>query len=185
MVADVKMYYFFADISGTVLIIVATLFVLSIPIRNFWCRYLCPYGALLGFFSLLSPIKIKRNSATCIDCAKCSKVCPSFIRVDRISTVVSDECTGCMKCIDNCPVADTLELKPVVGKAVIPGKYAATGVVVVFTIILLSGMMTGNWRNSVTTDEYLYHHKHLDGYGHPTGNGDIEKLNEETKDYIQ
>ncbi len=43
IVSDIKMYYFFVDISMLALIVIAILFVLSIVIRNFWCRYLCPY----------------------------------------------------------------------------------------------------------------------------------------------
>ncbi|MCA2004485.1 MAG: 4Fe-4S binding protein, partial [Ignavibacterium sp.] len=66
IVADVKMYYFFANISRTALIVISVLFILSIFIRNFWCRFLCPYGALLGIFSLLSPNKIQRNPTSCI-----------------------------------------------------------------------------------------------------------------------
>jgi len=182
IVADIKMYYFFADISQLALVIIAILFILSIPIRNFWCRYLCPYGALLGILSLLSPVKIKRNSQSCIDCTKCAKVCPSFIRVDKTDTVISDECTSCMKCIDSCPVADTLELKPAVGKTIIPKKYAALGIIALFTGLLGLGMITGNWQNNVTTDDYLYHQKYLNSYGHPTGNSDIEKLNKETRE---
>lgn len=180
IVADIKMYYFFADISSLALIIIVALFFLSIPIRNFWCRYLCPYGALLGMISLLSPLKIKRNNNTCIDCTKCAKVCPSFIKVDKINTVVSDECTSCLKCIDSCPVADTLELKPVVGRFVFPKKYVAFAVVGLFIFIIGLGMVTGNWQNKAKIDEYLYHQKYLHGYGHPTGTKEIRDLNEET-----
>jgi polyferredoxin len=181
IVADIKMYYFFADISRLALIIIAALFLLSIPIRSFWCRYLCPYGALLGMISLLSPVKIKRNSQTCIDCTKCARVCPSFIKVDRINTVISDECTSCLKCIDSCPVADTLELKPIVGRTIIPKKYAALGIIVLFLGCLGLGMISENWQNNVKIDEYLYHQGNLHNYGHPTGNSDIERLNKETE----
>ncbi len=181
IVADIKMYYFFADISRLALIIIAALFFLSIPIRNFWCRYLCPYGALLGVMSLLSPLKIKRNGNTCIDCTKCAKVCPSFIKVDKINTVISDECTGCLKCIDSCPVADTLELKPVVGQFIFPKKYVAFAVVSLFIFIAGLGMFTGNWQNTVKIDEYLHHQKYLHSYGHPTGTKEMRDLNEETE----
>ncbi len=47
LVSDIKMWYFFADISRFSLIVISVLFLLSIIIRNFWCRYLCPYGACL------------------------------------------------------------------------------------------------------------------------------------------
>ena len=78
------MYYFFAEITPFALTVIVGLVLLSLLIRGFWCRYLCPYGALLGILSLLSPQKIKRNPTTCIDCGKCAKVCPSFIKVDKV-----------------------------------------------------------------------------------------------------
>ena len=68
-VSDVKMYYFFANISQTALIVIGALFVLSIVIRNFWCRFLCPYGALLGIFSLLSPNKIQEEMQQAVSIA--------------------------------------------------------------------------------------------------------------------
>jgi polyferredoxin len=177
IVADIKMYYFFADISKLALIIIVVLFFLSIPVRNFWCRYLCPYGALLGIMSLLSPLKIKRNTGTCIDCAKCAKVCPSFIKVDKINTVMSDECTSCLKCVDSCPVADTLEFKTVVNQSIIQKKYVAIAVVILFIFGIGLGMVSGNWQNNVKIDEYLYHQKYLQNYDHPTGTKEIEDLN--------
>src|ERR1035437_8790231 len=41
--------------------------------QNFWCRYLCPYGALMGLVSLASPLRIRRETSLCIDCGKCAK----------------------------------------------------------------------------------------------------------------
>jgi hypothetical protein len=67
-VADIKMYLFFADISRFSLMVISILILFSVVIKNFWCRYLCPYGAFLGALSWLSPVKITRNKATCIDC---------------------------------------------------------------------------------------------------------------------
>jgi len=42
MVADIKMLYFFADITPFAFWVLVALVVLSIVLRNFWCRYLCP-----------------------------------------------------------------------------------------------------------------------------------------------
>ncbi len=58
----------------------------SLFIRHAWCRYLCPYGALMGVVSLLSPFKIRRNAESCIGCGKCAKNCPSRIPVDQINS---------------------------------------------------------------------------------------------------
>ena len=73
MIIDVKMLDFFRHIGSATLIFVVVISVLSLFIRNARCRYLCPYGALLGLFSLLSPFKIRRNADSCIDCGKCAK----------------------------------------------------------------------------------------------------------------
>ncbi len=181
VMADVKMYYFFADISRFSLIVLSVLFLLSIVIRGFWCRYLCPYGALLGITSLLSPNKIQRNNSTCINCEMCTKVCPSFIKVHKLKTVVSDECTSCMSCVDVCPVKDTLDLQNIVVKKTINKKYVAIGVVAIFMLITGIGIVTGYWQNIVTKEEYLQYHINVNELGHPTDTKGIEKMNEDVK----
>lgn len=108
IIIDVKMLNFFRHIGMATLVCVIIFAIASLFIRNVWCRYLCPYGALLGLFSLLSPFKIRRNADSCIDCGKCAKNCPSQIPVDRLIQVRTLECTGCMTCVESCPVESTL-----------------------------------------------------------------------------
>ncbi|MCU7494860.1 MAG: 4Fe-4S binding protein [Ignavibacteria bacterium] len=179
IVADIKMYYFFADISRFSLIVIAVLFLLSVFIRNFWCRYLCPYGALLGIISFLSPHKIKRNPVSCIDCGKCARACPSAIKVDKLITVISDECSSCLSCVDACPVADTLELKSVVTKKKFPKKYVAIAIVAVFMIATAIGMLSGHWQNNISRQEYLMLYENMHSFGHPTGAEETRRFNEE------
>jgi len=179
LVSDIKMYYFFADISRFALIILGILFLLSILLRGFWCRYLCPYGALLGITSLLSPNKIKRNSVNCIDCGLCNKACPSFIKVDKVKTVISDECTTCLNCVDVCPVENTLQLETIGTKKKINKKLVAIVVVSIFMLVTGYGMITGNWQNKISKEEYLELYENMDSFGHPTGTEAVKKFNED------
>lgn len=168
-IADVKMLKFFTDIDSFALWTIVILFGLSIILRGFWCRYLCPYGALLGIFSLLGPGRIKRDANACIDCGKCAKVCPSFIKVDKIKTVVSDECTGCLDCVDACPVKGALDLKVMGRRKPISKKVWAYAFLLTFWGALLLFKLTGPWENSISNQEYIYHYERMDGpeYTHP------------------
>ena len=87
LVADAKMLLFFLQPSILTLKVLAILLLVSLVVRNFWCRYLCPYGALLGLGALISPLQVKRNASLCIDCKKCEKICPASIRVSQNSTM--------------------------------------------------------------------------------------------------
>jgi polyferredoxin len=178
LMSDVKMYYFFADISRFALITVLILVGLSLLVRGFWCRYLCPYGALLGVVSLLSFQKIRRNAESCIDCGKCAKVCPAHIKVDKIRTVISDECTGCLACVDSCPIAQTLQVRSAVTRRPIRPRYIAYGVVGIFAAVTGLAMLTGHWRNEVPVDRYILLQPVVNQLGHPTGAADINDLNQ-------
>jgi polyferredoxin len=178
--ADLKMYYFFADISRFSLIVIGTLFILSIFIRNFWCRFLCPYGALLGMISFFSPNKIKRNSVSCIDCGLCAKACPAAIKVDKVITVYSDECTSCLSCVDVCPVENTLEVKNILFGKKISKSHVAFGVIIIFLLITGIGMITGHWQNNISKEEYLIHYKLMNSYGHPMGTSEVKQFDEDS-----
>ena len=154
---DVLMLKFFTDISAFSLWVIATLIALSLVVRGFWCRYLCPYGGLLGLFSLISPTRIVRNQKSCIDCSACTHACPSFIKVESVKEVVSDECSGCMACVDICPVNNTLDLVVVKKKRRVSTFKWAAVLLLVFWGGLLVFKVAGPWQNSVTEAEYMKH----------------------------
>lgn len=108
LLADVKMLNFFRHMSLTALIVVGVLFLLSFVVEGVWCRYLCPYGALMGLVSLVSPLKVRRATSLCIDCAKCAKACPAGLAVDKLVQIRSVECTACMSCVAVCPAEGAL-----------------------------------------------------------------------------
>lgn len=156
-VSDILMLRFFTDITTFALLVIVSLFALSLIVRGFWCRYLCPYGALLGLLSLVSPTRIRRQAATCTGCSSCTSVCPAFIKVEKLTEVVSDECTGCLACVDNCPESGTLEVRVVTTRWRMPGAAWAALLIVLFWGTLLMFKTTGPWENSISSDEYMRH----------------------------
>lgn len=153
--ADVKMYLFFAEITSFALGTIIVLVLLSVVIKNFWCRFLCPYGALLGIAGWLSPLKITRTKESCVDCELCTKACPSRIKVHTATRVWSDECTSCMACVAVCPVKDTLELRAAKKASAVPAKVYGLLVAGVFVAVVGMAMLTGFWQNGITKEEYL------------------------------
>jgi polyferredoxin len=158
-IADVRMLNFFRDLGETAAIVLAVLGVASVLVQNFWCRYLCPYGALLGVASLLSPLRIRRSESVCIDCAKCAKACPSVLPVDKLISIKSAECTGCMECVAVCPSEGALQLAlphstraPKDGR--LPAWAMAVGIAVLFLGIVGYARSAGYWSGDVPDSVY-------------------------------
>ena len=108
LAADAKMLALFAHPSATMLAVLGALAVLSLLVKNLWCRWLCPYGALLGVASFLSPVSIRRDPDACNDCRACTRACPNEIPVHARLRVLSTECTGCLSCVAACTTKDCL-----------------------------------------------------------------------------
>ena len=163
-VADIKMLYFFESLSPFALKVLAGLGVLSLLVPYAWCRYLCPYGALLGISSLLAPFKIVRHASSCIDCGLCARACPARLPVDRLARVRSDECSGCLSCVADCPVPRALRLEaPSPLRRPLRPAIAAVALVALFGLGVLAARLTGNWQNDVPAAEYLHRIHELDG----------------------
>ena len=82
----------------------------SLFVERFWCRYLCPMGAVTGLVGKISIFKPRRNATTCISCHACTNACPFHIDVEHVTRVTSAQCNRCLNCVDACPVKDTLTI---------------------------------------------------------------------------
>ena len=153
-ISDIRMFYFFARITPLAAFIAASIFLLSYFIPYFWCRYLCPYGALLGLFSLASPVKIKRDAGACTNCGHCAEVCPQAIAVNKTAMVFSDDCTSCALCLDVCPAPGALDMR--LRGAAFRIKTAVLPLLIAFIFCLITGlaMLSGNWKNNISADDY-------------------------------
>jgi len=147
MISDVKMLNFFRHLGLTAAVVLGVLAVLSIFYQNFWCRYLCPYGALLGLLARFSPVRLRRSPDLCIDCAKCAEACPSLLPVDVLLSVRSPECTGCYECVASCPVEGALEMTAAGRK--LPAWMTAAGIALIFIAVVGYARWAGYWRTDL------------------------------------
>jgi polyferredoxin len=166
-VADIKMGLFFVRIGTVGAVVLALLAVASVFVQGFWCRYLCPYGALLGLFSWMSPVRVKRNAASCIDCKLCDRACMARLPISTSSAVLNVECTGCLDCVAVCPVNDALALQAGRRRFGVLG-YAAA-IVLLFMAGYSGARLFGVWRNDIDDREYVQRVQGIDtgAYGHP------------------
>ncbi len=165
-VADIKMYLFFAHISTAAILVIGALVVLSLLYKNFWCRYACPYGTLLGITSLIGPMKIRRVEQTCIDCGKCADACPSLLPVDKLDAVNSPECIACYSCVEACPVKHTLNMSMASGRKGLSQKQYALLLLGVYFGIVGVAMIAGLWQNSLSPHEYLELFRNIGSISH-------------------
>ncbi|MBN1380128.1 MAG: 4Fe-4S binding protein [Deltaproteobacteria bacterium] len=85
---------------------VGVLFILVLGLnlveKRFWCKYLCPLGALLGLCSRYALLK-RTVSEGCNECGECASVCQGCARPDEKEKFRIGECFVCMDCDDVCP----------------------------------------------------------------------------------
>ncbi|MEP7363648.1 MAG: 4Fe-4S binding protein [Acidobacteriota bacterium] len=166
IIADVKMLNLFRNLGHTGAIVLAVLVAGSLAVRNFWCRYLCPYGALMGLLALASPLRITRNAASCIDCGACSRACPSYLPVDKLIQIKSAECIGCQACVDSCPVSDTLWMQAPARRHVSKLAMAALALGLL-AVTVGAAKISGHWQTPVTDDLYFRLIPNAGRFDHP------------------
>lgn len=99
-----------SEVSITGLVILGVTLLLSLFVERPWCKYACPYGAVLGLSNLFRVFGIRRNEVTCKADGACSILCPMNIPVDTKTVVRDHQCISCLECTSEavCPVAKTV-----------------------------------------------------------------------------
>lgn len=93
-------------------------------IERFFCRYLCPLGAMFAVLSRLRLYRIKKPTEGCGACKLCTRKCSMGISLNTMDIVKSGECIDCHRCVDVCP-RENVTATPVPAVA---GTVAAIGI---------------------------------------------------------
>lgn len=170
-IADLKMALFFLTPSLITLLVFALILALAAWRRQGFCRYLCPYGAMLGILSFASPLKIRRDSQHCLieakgmKCDKCTRACPANIIVHTKTTVRSDECQACMRCVAACPKSAALGLGLKSGHRL--GHKGLLALVLIALFILpLGAYLAGFWHSQTPDNIRMELIQVIDRVGH-------------------
>ncbi|WKY44096.1 4Fe-4S binding protein [Eubacteriaceae bacterium ES2] len=124
-------------------IILFAILIGSLLYDRFFCKYLCPAGAVYAIIGKISPTKVERNDELCVHCKKCDKVCPVNIKIEQANQVTTAECINCNECVLECPVNGALEVK-VAKKPVLPVVMLVLVVGIFFGTIGIA-QLTGNF----------------------------------------
>ena len=98
------------EVAVTGFIALGVVLVLSLFVERPFCKYACPYGAVLGLSNLFRIFKIRRNKSTCISCAACDAACSMNIEVSTAKNVTNHQCIACYACTSDasCPIPETV-----------------------------------------------------------------------------
>jgi ferredoxin len=76
---------------------------LNLVLPRFFCRFVCPLGALFGLLSRFTPWRIGKTSEKCGDCCICEHYCEGAC--SPAGTIITSECVMCMNCLNRCPAS--------------------------------------------------------------------------------
>ncbi len=83
-------------------VVLAVVLALSWVVRRFWCRYLCPLGALLGAAALAGTLRLRQDDERCTSCALCTYHCQGAADPDVMGGWRASECFVCGNCTASC-----------------------------------------------------------------------------------
>ena len=84
-------------------ILLLVIFIGSLFVQRFFCRYFCPMGAIYSLISQASFLKIDKPRDGCGKCHLCTSKCPMGMDLTKKDRIAGGECISCQKCVSWCP----------------------------------------------------------------------------------
>lgn len=84
-------------------ILLLVIFIGSLFVQRFFCRYFCPMGAIYSLISRASFLKIDKPREGCGKCHLCTSKCSMGMDLTKKDRVAGGECISCQKCVSWCP----------------------------------------------------------------------------------
>lgn len=84
-------------------ILLLVIFIGSLFVQRFFCRYFCPMGAIYSLISQASFLKIDKPREECGKCHLCTSKCTMGMDLTKKDRIAGGECISCQKCVSWCP----------------------------------------------------------------------------------
>lgn len=88
------------SVGGVLLLLI---FIGSLFVQRFFCRYFCPMGAIYSLISQTSFLKIDKPREECGKCHLCTSKCTMGMDLTKKDRIAGGECISCQKCVSWCP----------------------------------------------------------------------------------
>jgi len=145
LTADAHLLKLFLHPSNIFLVVLGVLLAAGLIFRNAWCRWFCPYGALLGLLGRTGPCSVKRDASGCDGCDRCRRACPMDIAPGAAAR--SPQCVACGQCVEACPKEKTLSLRFL--NRPVSRFTGLVGGVGLFAAVCLTAMVLGGWESGL------------------------------------
>ena len=134
----------------------------SLLIERFFCRYLCPLGAVFAVVSKVRLFKIRKPAQHCGSCRACAKRCSMGIPLYGMNVISDGECIDCMNCVEICPTGN-VKANPKPALAAVVAVAAMSGVYLAGNIASSAAAEQSGIVQTVSTSEDATRGQYIDG----------------------
>lgn len=135
---------------GTILLLI--ILAQSMIIERFFCRYLCPLGAIFSLTSRFRILKIRKNRDKCGSCKICTSNCPMGIPMYKYDKISTGECIQCQRCINVCPRKNTA--LSIFNQAANPLMVAVLAIGAMLSLYYIAGLLDFSAEDSASLNAY-------------------------------